>query len=86
MTGASALAGLDADTGVVGVHAGYNRDLGDWVVGAEVDYDRVDANLSRGGAGGEELDSIARLKLRAGYDLGPTLLYATAGSARAETS
>ena len=33
-----------------------------------------------------QLDSMSRAKLKAGYDLGNTLVYATGGYARADTS
>ena len=32
------------------------------------------------------MDNVQRLKLRGGYDLGKTLIYATAGAARVDTS
>jgi predicted porin len=84
--GRAALNGIEGDNETYGVHAGYNRDLGDWVLGAEVDYDSGDVRLNRTGARAGEIDSVARLKLRAGYDLGQALVYATGGAARAETS
>ncbi|MCB1364317.1 MAG: outer membrane beta-barrel protein [Rhodobacteraceae bacterium] len=67
--------GTDYDGGLAGVHAGYLHDLGDWVVGGELDYDF--ANMS-GGPG--KIDAIGRAKLIGGYDLGRTLVYATAGA------
>jgi predicted porin len=42
------------------------------------------ADVDLGGAA--TVDSVARLKLRAGYDLGRTLVYATAGMARVDTT
>jgi len=51
-------------------------------VPGELDYDFSDISLS-GGAG--DIDNISRAKVKAGYDLGSTLLYATAGIARADT-
>ncbi len=74
---------LDGDDTSYGFHAGYDYDLGDWVVGGELDYDKTDVDL---GGGAASLDSVARLKLKGGYDLGNTLIYATAGAARADTS
>lgn len=74
---------LDGNNTSYGFHAGYDYDLGDWVIGGEVDYDQTDVDL---GAGDATLDSVARLKLKGGYDLGNTLIYATAGAARADTS
>ena len=79
--GNGAASGGDA---VFGLHLGYNLDLGNsYLIGAELDYDAGDIALS-GGNGA--LDSVARLKLRGGYDMGGTLLYATFGAARADTS
>lgn len=66
-----------------GIGGGYDWDLGDWVVGVAGNYDGADIDL---GTGGDSLDSIARLGVRAGRDLGRTLVYATAGAARAEAA
>ena len=66
-----------------GVHAGYNWDLGNVVVGLEGDYDFTDISI---GDGVGSIDNVARLKLRAGYDMGSTLLYATAGAAHANAT
>ncbi|HQU67538.1 MAG TPA: porin family protein [Albidovulum sp.] len=63
-----------------GVRGGYDWDFGNWVVGAGLDWDKTDVDLG----GGTSIDSIARLKFRGGYDFGRTLVYATAGGARAE--
>ncbi len=76
-------AGLEGDDYTFGFHAGYDYDFGDFVVGGELDYDQADIDLNDGAA---DLDSVARLKLKGGYDLGNTLIYATAGYARADTS
>ena len=72
---------VDGDGVVYGLRGGYDWDLGQWVVGAGVDWDKTDIDL---GTTGDNLDSIARLKARAGYDLGQTLVYATGGLARAK--
>jgi opacity protein-like surface antigen len=74
---------LDGYGGLYGVHAGYNWDLGAWVLGAELDYDAADLEIA---GGPDSIDAVARLKLRAGYDAGPALLYATAGPARADAT
>lgn len=66
-----------------GVHAGYNWQFGNTVIGLEGDYDVADIDI---GGGPDSLDNVARLKLRGGYAMGPTLLYATAGAARADAS
>lgn len=74
---------LDGNNELYGFHAGYDYDFGSFVLGAELDYDRGDIDL---GGGAANIDSIARLKVRGGYDFGDMLLYATAGAARADTS
>lgn len=74
---------LDGSDNSFGFHAGYDYDFGSWVVGGEIDYDKTDVDLDGGAA---NLDSVARLKIKGGYDLGRTLIYATAGAARADTS
>lgn len=75
-----------------GAHAGYMFDFGRLVVGAEVDYDltRIDIDGDEEVFQGEypfgELDSIARAKLRVGFDAGRVLPYVTAGLARASVN
>ena len=74
--------GATDDNGAIyGVRGGYDWDMGQWVVGAGLDWDKSEIDL---GAPGSSIDSIGRLKLRAGYDLGRTLIYATGGAARAK--
>ena len=75
---------LDGDGALGGVHAGYLWDLGTFVVGGELDYDKADIDL--GLAGGGELDSVARAKLKMGYDAGQTLVYGILGGARADAT
>ena len=72
---------VDGSGALYGLRAGYDYDFGGWVLGGGLDYDWSDADLD-GGVG--QLDNVARLRLRAGADLGNVLLYATAGAARAE--
>jgi outer membrane immunogenic protein len=71
-----------------GLHAGYNYDLGQFVVGGELEYDAGDVRVDvLGGVDtGINIDSILRLKARGGYDLGRTLVYGTVGFAQARTS
>jgi opacity protein-like surface antigen len=73
----------DPDGLTYGVHAGYLYDMGTTIIGAELDVDGTDitdetANVT--------VDSIARVKLRLGYDAGDVMPYVTAGVARAWTS
>ncbi|WGW02988.1 outer membrane protein [Tropicibacter oceani] len=73
---------LDEDGMVYGVFGGYDYDFGQFVMGAELDYQATD-DFSLGGV---DVDDVWRLKLRGGYDAGPALLYVTAGGAKANTS
>lgn len=75
--------GVDGNGGSFGGFAGYNFYFGQAMLGAEVDYDATNYELS-GGAG--DVDSTARFKLRGGYDLGGGLAFFTAGWVRATTS
>ena len=73
----------DADGMVYGVHAGYLYDLGRVVLGGEVDYDMTDIAFT---VPAVDLNSVARLKLRVGYDAGAFQPYVVAGGARADVS
>lgn len=75
-------AGVDGDNESYGVHIGYDYDFGQYVLGAELEYDEVDVDLD----GAANVDSVTRLKLRGGYDLGRTLVYGTAGVAEARST
>ncbi|MGL6209108.1 MAG: outer membrane protein [Paracoccaceae bacterium] len=76
-------AGLDGEDVLGGIHVGYRWDLGQAVLGTELDYNIADISL---GVGDTSLDSVARLKLLAGADLGRTLVYASAGAAQADAT
>jgi len=71
--------GYDGDTGIVSLHAGYDRDLYAFVLGAELEAGETDIRAPGGG----RVDQIYRLKLRAGRDLGDTMVYGVAGVAHA---
>lgn len=73
--------GPENDDIAYGAHIGYDYDFGQFVLGGELEYEGTDVNL-----GGVSVDSVARLKLRGGYDMGRTLLYVTAGVAEADSS
>ena len=75
--------GEEFDGGTLGFHAGYLQDFGSLVAGGEIDLET--SNIAAD-ASGVEVDSLARAKLRLGYDAGAFLPYAAAGIARAETS
>ncbi|PWR03476.1 porin family protein [Meridianimarinicoccus roseus] len=73
--------GEDGDGATGGVHAGYLLNSGNFVYGGEADYDFSDIQFDRNAG---EVNGIGRLKLKGGYDLGNTLVYATAGAAYAD--
>lgn len=76
---------IDEDGLIGGLVAGYDYDLGNWVIGAGFDYDWTDVSFNYDPAQ-IDVDNIWRAKLRAGYKIGNGLLYATAGYAQAEAS
>ncbi len=71
----------DAEGVLGGVHAGYLYDYGNFVVGGEIDYNAADMEAS---VGTGQIEDLARLKLKAGYDLGRTLVYGQVGGAYAQ--
>lgn len=79
---------LDATGAIGGLFAGYQRDFGSFVLGAELDANlasfEVDVDdLDLGDLDGVDLsmDRLHRLKVRAGYDAGRALVYGVAGAA-----
>jgi opacity protein-like surface antigen len=78
-SGAAALSGDDL---LIGLRAYYDVDFGNFIVGGGLQYDTTDLDIG----GVTTLDSVTRVGLRAGVDLGSNWLYGTAGWARAETS
>ena len=66
-----------------GIHAGYLFDLGSWVIGGEIDYDLTNIEEETDNIA---LDSVARGKVRLGYDAGQWMPYLTGGVAQATTS
>lgn len=78
----SNVAGVDGNGAIGGLHGGYRHDFGQFVAGAELAYNKSNIDLGTTG----ELDSVTQLKLMGGYDLGQTLVYATAGAAHAKAS
>ncbi|MFC0341807.1 outer membrane protein [Paracoccus niistensis] len=75
--------GIDVDGDNYGVHAGYLRDFGRFVGGAELSYDKLDdfdvAGIDVDGDG-----NLLRGKLLAGYDAGKLLPYAAISLGRLE--
>lgn len=76
-------AALDGNGFLGGVHAGYRMDFGQFVAGAEIDYDKADIDI---GAAGDTLDDVARLKLIGGAEFGRSLVYGTVGAAHAKAT
>lgn len=69
---------VDGDGALGGIHGGYRWDLGRTVLGAELAYNSADVSND---AEDIKLDNLATLKGQVGYDLGRTLVYASAGVA-----
>lgn len=70
----------DAEDVLGGVHAGWQGSNGQFVYGAEADYNFGELDFGNG----TELNGLSHIKARAGYDLGRTLVYATGGAAYAD--
>jgi len=79
----SSTGALDGNGFSGGLFGGYRADLGQFVAGVEGNYDKTDFTL---GGGAASVDSIARLKLIGGYDLGPALVYGTVAAVRADST
>ncbi|SDW37958.1 Outer membrane protein beta-barrel domain-containing protein [Ruegeria halocynthiae] len=75
--------GVGGSSASFGPLIGYDHDFGSFVLGGELEYNRL--NLDLGQSEGS-LDSLSRLKLRGGYDFGSALGYIVLGTARASTS
>ncbi|MDG1129490.1 outer membrane beta-barrel protein [Seohaeicola saemankumensis] len=74
------LAGVGGDDVIGGLTAGYDFDLGNYVLGVGLDADITDLAVSPA----LTLERVYRLKVRGGYDLGNGLIYATAGGVGAD--
>ncbi|MES2540715.1 MAG: outer membrane beta-barrel protein [Pseudomonadota bacterium] len=66
-----------------GVHAGYRWDLGNWVAGGELSYDKADIDL---GPTVGSLDDVMTLKATAGREIGNSLVYGALGVAQASAT
>lgn len=71
----------DGDGTIYGAQAGYDYDFGSFVLGGELAYSGVEDDFFEAG----DVDSLTHLKLRAGYDAGPALIYGVVGGAHMET-
>ncbi|MEM5474962.1 outer membrane beta-barrel protein [Pacificibacter sp. AS14] len=65
----------EADDATYGLFGGYNYDLGNWVLGGELEYAKTDLENDD-----SSIDDMTRLKLRAGYDLGKVVVYGIVGA------
>ncbi|TNC68036.1 outer membrane protein [Rubellimicrobium roseum] len=80
---------IEGDGHLTGVHVGYQRDFGRFVLGGELEHDWGDLSLEDNDpatADDLSVERVARAKLRLGYDAGRFLPYVTAGVARASFS
>ncbi|MDT1061592.1 porin family protein [Paracoccus sp. CPCC 101403] len=68
----------DSDMDGYGLHGGYMHDFGNFVLGGELDYNRISLDET------DEDGDLWRLRGRAGYDMGKFLPYATLGVAQLE--
>ncbi|MEO0991109.1 MAG: autotransporter outer membrane beta-barrel domain-containing protein [Pseudomonadota bacterium] len=73
----------DANGFIGGLMAGYLFSVGNgWYVGPEIQYDFMDLTIEDPDNGATaDFDEMARLKLRAGREVGPGLLYGSLGAA-----
>jgi outer membrane immunogenic protein len=71
---------IEANGGLAGVFAGYNADLGGYVIGGEIDALWSGMSGSNGTNTGD-INWISSARVRAGVDLGTILVYGTAGLA-----
>lgn len=79
----TSLPGVSGDDVIGGLTAGYDFDLGKYVVGFGADYDFADIGVSPT----VDVENIFRLKMRSGIKTSPRgLLYITGGYAHLQTS
>lgn len=76
---------IDLSGGILGLHLGYNHQMGNWVLGLEGDVSWSGAEGGRTYAGPVVVDAFSdwhsSLRLRAGYAVGNTLFFLTGGVA-----
>ena len=83
---------FDVSGGLFGMHAGYNHQIGSFVLGVEGDYDwtNFEDTQNTGGpavTGADvtlDVDSLASIRARLGYAWGSALVYGTVGYAWGE--
>ena len=67
---------VDEDTKAYGLHGGYLHDFGQFVLGGELDYNKLDIDNV------DDKGDLTRLRARAGYDMGRFMPYVTLGVAK----
>lgn len=67
----------DEDMDAYGLHGGYLRDFGKFVLGGELDYNKLDIDNV------DDKGDLTRLRARAGYDMGRFMPYVTLGVGQA---
>ncbi|MBT9382322.1 porin family protein [Pseudooceanicola sp. CBS1P-1] len=65
----------DEDLNAYGVFGGYDYDMGQWVLGGELDYNSIDIDNT------DDDGDLYRLRGRIGYDAGAFMPYVTLGAA-----
>lgn len=76
------LDGADGDGALYGIFGGYRYDLGDFVIGAEIDLNLADIDIDAGAGNLGTLEAVHRIGVEAGFDAGPALIYGTVGAAQ----
>lgn len=74
---------------LTGLHAGYQRDFGRFVLGAELEHNWGDLQIQDATTGADldaSVDRVLNAKLRLGYDAGRFLPYVTGGYTQAALS
>ncbi|WP_313137075.1 outer membrane protein [Paracoccus jeotgali] len=66
----------DRDMKGYGMHVGYLHDMGQFVLGGELDYNKLDIDDI------DDKGDMTRLRARAGYDMGRFMPYVTLGAAK----
>lgn len=66
----------DEDMDAYGLHGGYLHDFGKFVLGGELDYNKLDIDNV------DDKGDLTRLRARAGYDMGRFMPYVTLGVAK----
>lgn len=77
---------ISIDGTIYGLHAGYNFDLGSYVIGAELDYNIGQVEAVSSLETSTEDVILAHAKARVGYDLGSVLVYGATGLAYFEAT